>query len=153
MDEKFMLEAYREAEKAYAQGEVPIGAVVVRQGQVIARGFNKKEGSKNPLFHGEMEAIYRAAQVLGRWRLSDCSLYVTLEPCSMCAGAIVNARLARLVYAAPDKKRGCCGSSLDILSHPSSNYYPEVVAGVMASQCSQLLSDFFQELRSGRVKY
>ena len=115
MDEKFMLEAYREAEKAYAQGEVPIGAVVVRQGQVIARGFNKKEGSKNPLLHGEMEAIYRAAQVLGRWRLSDCSLYVTLEPCSMCAGAIVNARLARLVYAAPDKKRGCCGDRKSVV--------------------------------------
>ena len=145
-----MAAAYEEARKAYEIGEVPVGAVIVKDGKIIARGFNKKETRQNPLAHGEIEAIYRASKILGRWRLSDCSLYVTLEPCPMCAGAIVNARLARLVIGARDEKRGACGSQLNILTSEASNYYPKVEYGVLEERCSQILSRFFKELRENK---
>jgi len=142
-----MAQAYGEAEKAYGLGEVPVGAVIVQAGRVIARGYNKKETRNNPLAHGEIEAIYKATKALGRWRLSDCTLYVTLEPCPMCAGAIVNARLGRLVIGARDEKRGACGSQLNILTSEASNYYPKVEYGVLEKECSHILSRFFKELR------
>lgn len=152
MDEIFMLEAYEEARKAYSIDEVPVGAVIVQNGKIIARGFNKKETSQNPLAHGEMEVILKSAKLLNRWRLSDCTLYVTLEPCSMCAGAIINARLGRVVIGAMDEKRGACGSQLNILNHQLSNYYPEVKTGILELKCSELLSDFFKNLRDKKKK-
>lgn len=147
MDELFMEEAYKEAKKAYDINEVPIGAVIVYEGEIISRGFNKKETTNNPLAHGEIEAIKKAANKLNKWRLQGCTLYVTLEPCSMCTGAIINSRVDRVVIGARDDKRGCCGSKINLLTHGSSNHLPEVEIGVLGNQCSSLLSDFFKKLR------
>jgi tRNA(adenine34) deaminase len=147
-DQKWMRVALTEAERAYEEGEVPVGAVVIQQGRILGRGHNRIEGLHDPTAHAEMIAISAAAESLGYPRLSEASIYVTIEPCTMCAGAIVLARLKRLVYGAKDPKAGACGSLYDITSDPRLNHRVEVVSGVLEAECSQLLSDFFKKLRS-----
>ena len=139
--------ALQEAEQALLKGEVPVGAVVVYQGQLIGRGHNQVEGLKDPTAHAEMIAIKAASEKVSSWRLSDAALYVTLEPCAMCAGAMVLARLPRLVFGALDPKSGACGSVLDVVQHPSLNHQVEVVSGVLDAQCGALLKSFFRKLR------
>lgn len=145
-----MSEAIKEARLAAAAGEVPIGAVVVRGGELIARAHNTRETQKNALHHAEILAISRACAVLGGWRLTDCTLYVTLEPCPMCAGATINSRMGRVVFGARDPKAGCAGSVCDLFAMPF-NHRPEVEAGVCARECAALLSEFFSNLR-GLIK-
>jgi len=145
-DQKFMDEALVLARQAFAQGEVPVGCVIVRQGQIVGRGRNRRETGKTALGHAEIEAINEACTNLGGWRLWDCTLYVTLEPCPMCAGAIVNARIPRVVYGAADSKSGACGSVCDLFQM-NFNHHPEVTVGVREKECAQLLTDFFQDLR------
>jgi len=147
MDQDFMDEALREAYRARDLGEVPVGAVVVCDGEIVGRGCNKRETDHDPLAHAEILAIRDAAQALGRWRLSGCSLYVTLEPCPMCAGAIVNARLDRLVFAAYDPRVGAAGTLMDLVRHPNMNHRAEVTGGVRADQSAALLRQFFLDRR------
>ncbi len=146
LDEFFMKKAIVRAKTAAKHGEVPVGAVIVKDGVVIADGRNMREGKENALAHAEIIAIERACMYLGRWRLHDCQLYVTLEPCPMCAGAIVNSRIKRVVFGAFDKKAGAYGSVFDMSQFPL-NHFPEVVGGVSEDKCALLLSDFFKELR------
>lgn len=147
MDEKFMREAIRQAEKAASIGEAPIGAVIVRDGKIIARGYNKRETKKNALLHAEITAIDKACKALGGWRLPECDMYVTLEPCPMCAGAIINARIENVFFGAYDKKAGCCGSVTDLFKSGMFNHDVNVTGGVMEEECATLLSSFFRELR------
>lgn len=146
-DLTYMQAALAEAERAASQAEVPVGAVVVYEGEIIARAHNQREAAQDPLGHAELLAIRGAARILKRWRLWGCSLYVTLEPCPMCAGAIVNARVERLVYGADDPRAGSCGSIYDIVRDPRLNHRPEVIAGVEAAYASALLKSFFAERR------
>lgn len=146
-DEHFMRLAMREAERAREAGDVPIGAVVVRRGEVIATGRNERELCQDPTAHAEVIALREAAQATGSWRVLDTTLYVTLEPCAMCAGAIVLARVPRVVYGASDPKAGAAGSVLDVLSEPSLNHRPGVEGGVLGRECGELLSDFFAARR------
>ncbi len=146
LDEKFMRHAIRRAKAAQALGEVPIGAVIVKDGKIISSGKNMRETKTNALLHAEITAIDRACKKLGAWRLCDCTLYVTLEPCPMCAGAIINSRIKRVVFGAYDKKAGAFGSVMDINSFPL-NHKCEVKSGVLEEECALLLSDFFRELR------
>lgn len=146
-DERFMDEAIALAREAAAAGEVPVGCVIVRKGEIVGRGRNRREEGKTALGHGEIEAIHQACRALGGWRLWECTLYVTLEPCPMCAGAIVNARIPRVVYGASDDKCGACGSVCDLFSMDF-NHHPQVVKGVRGDVCAQLLRDFFRELRA-----
>ena len=139
--------ALTQAKKAYKLFEVPIGCVIVREGKVIARGYNRRNTDKNTLSHAEMTAIRRASKVTGDWRLEDCTLYVTLEPCPMCAGAIVQSRIPRVVIGAMNPKAGCAGSVLNILDHPGFNHQVDFTTGVLGDTCSALLSQFFRELR------
>lgn len=150
MEEKFMYEAIKQAKKAYKLGEMPVGAVVVRNGEIISRGYNRRETKKNALLHAEIIAIDRACRKLGGWRLPECELYVTLEPCPMCAGAILNARIDKVYFGAYDKKSGCAGSAVDILGMNLCNYTAETEGGVCMEECTALLKDFFRELRQGR---
>jgi len=143
-----MRRALREAQKAELQGEVPVGAVVVQGGKVIARGHNRPLGLSDPSAHAEILALRRAAKKLGNYRLKGCDLYVTIEPCAMCAGAIIQARLRRLVYGAPDPKAGACGSALAVLNHPNVNHRVEVVSGMLAPECARILREFFHKRRS-----
>ncbi|MBQ1263891.1 MAG: tRNA adenosine(34) deaminase TadA [Oscillospiraceae bacterium] len=145
-DELFMREAIDLANQAAAEGEVPVGCVVVRDGEIVGRGRNRRERGKSALAHAEIEAISEACKTLGGWRLWQCTLYVTLEPCPMCAGAIMNARLPRIVYGAKDTVNGCCGSAIDLFMLPCSQK-PEVVSGVLEEDCAALLSEFFRKLR------
>ena len=145
--ERFMLEALAEAKKAASLGEAPIGAVVVRYGEIVSRGHNYRELGNDPTAHAEIIAIRQASRILGGWRLIDCTLYVTLEPCIMCAGAMVLARLPRLVYGAPDPKAGAAGSVIDLLQSDSFNHKVEVTGGVLADESGMLLKEFFQNLR------
>ena len=145
-DTYFMQQALILAQEAAADGEVPVGCVIVRNGQIVGRGRNRRETAKTALGHAEIEAIADACRNLGGWRLWDCTLYVTLEPCPMCAGAIVNARIPKVVYGAADQKAGSCGSVCDLFQMDF-NHHPQVVAGVREEACAQLLSRFFQELR------
>ena len=147
-DEAYMKKALALARLAADIGEVPVGAVVVRKdtGEIIGRGFNRRETDRNPLVHAEMIAINEASRRLGGWRLIGCELYVTLEPCPMCAGAIINSRVERVIYGASDLKAGSCGSVTDLFALPY-NHRPEVKNGVMAEECSAVLSEFFKELR------
>ena len=138
--------ALRLAQEASAEGEVPIGAIVVKDGEVVASGRNRRETGKTALGHAELEAIGNACRVLGGWRLWQCELYVTLEPCPMCAGAIINARIPRVVFGASDPKAGSCGSVVNLFELPY-NHKPEVVRGVLADESAALLSDFFRQLR------
>jgi tRNA(adenine34) deaminase len=151
MDEREIMRlAIAEAERAGALGEVPIGAVVVRDGEVIGRGHNRREIDGDPLAHAEILALRQAAAATEGWRLVGCTLFVTLEPCAMCAGALVNARVDRLVYGAADPKAGYCGTLGDLVRDPRLNHRLEVVAGVLADECGALLSGFFAGLRRGR---
>lgn len=142
-----MEEALKEAYKAYEINEVPIGAVIVRKGEIVGRGFNQKETLKDATLHSEITAIKDACKKLGGWRLPGCTMYVTLEPCPMCAGAIVNSRIERLVIGARDLKTGACGSVLDITNNKKLNHQPEVKFGVLEKECTGILQDFFIKLR------
>jgi tRNA(adenine34) deaminase len=144
----FMQQALAQAQRAWAQGEVPVGAVVVKDGQVIATGYNQPIGSHDPTAHAEIVALRAAAEKLGNYRLPGCELYVTLEPCVMCSGAMMHARLARVVYAAQDPKTGACGSVLDLFGQAQLNHHTEVVGGVLAEQASAMLKGFFAERRA-----
>lgn len=150
MDKHFMRVALEEAKKALAINEVPIGAVIVYGNEIIATGYNQRETSQLSLSHAELIAIEKANQKLGTWRLEDCTLYVTLEPCQMCAGAIVQSRIKRVVFGALDGKAGCAGSILNILEEPRFNHQVELTSGVLQEECSMILTQFFQELRSKR---
>lgn len=145
-DDFFMEKALELARKAADEGEVPVGAVVVINGEIVGTGRNRREKDRNALAHAELEAIDEACRRLGGWRLWQCDMYVTLEPCPMCTGAIINSRIKRLVYGASDKKAGSCGSIVDLFSLPY-NHKPEVVSGVKGDECSAILSDFFKRLR------
>ena len=151
-DEKFMKAAIRQAKKAYALGEVPIGCVIVQNEKIIARGYNRRNTDKNTLSHAEIAAIRKASKKTGDWRLEDCIMYVTLEPCQMCAGAIVQARIGRVVIGAMNPKAGCAGSVLNLLEMPEFNHQVEVERGVLGEACSTMLTDFFRELRQKKKK-
>ena len=144
---KYMQEALNEAAKAAEIGEIPIGAVIVRDGEIIARGHNRTETDKDPIAHAEMIAIRQAAEVLGGWRLPGCTMYVTVEPCSMCAGAIVWSRIEHLVIGTPDPKAGACGSVFNIVQEPKLNHFVQVETGLMQEECSRMMKDFFRKLR------
>ena len=150
-DEEYMREALALAKKAFELGEVPVGAVAVWDGKIVGRGMNLRETDKNALRHAEITAIDEACKNLGGWRLWKCDLYVTLEPCPMCAGAIINSRVKRVIYGASDPKAGSCGS-LTNLFEMHYNHKPEVVSGVLEEECSALLSEFFAKLREKRKK-
>ena len=147
VQEKYMREALKQAKKAYALGEVPIGCVIVHEGKIIGRGYNRRNTDKNTLSHAEITAINRASRVIGDWRLEECTLYVTLEPCQMCAGAIVQARIPEVVMGCMNPKAGCGGSLLNILEDPRFNHQAEVTRGILEQECSALLKLFFTELR------
>lgn len=148
VEERFMREALKQARKAAKLGEMPVGAVVVRNGEIISRGYNKRETKKNALLHAEVIAIDKACKKLGGWRLPGCEMYVTLEPCPMCAGAILNSRIEQVYFGASDPKSGCAGTRMNLLDMNLCNYRTEVHKGIMAEECSQLIRDFFRELRS-----
>lgn len=150
-DEEYMREALALAKKAFELGEVPVGAVAVWDGKIVGRGMNLRETEKNALRHAEIMAIDEACKNLGGWRLWKCDLYVTLEPCPMCAGAIINSRVKRVVFGASDPKAGSCGSLTNLFEMPY-NHKPEVVSGVLEEECAALLSDFFAKLREKRKK-
>ena len=147
-DETFMLLALEEARLALAEGETPVGCVIVRDGRIIARGHNRRHNDHDPTAHAEILAIRRAASVLGNWRLSGCTLYVTLEPCPMCAGAILMARLSRLVFGASDPAQGCAGSVYRIPEDPAFSHFCPIDGGVLQEECAALISDFFFHARA-----
>lgn len=147
MNEKFMKEALKQARKAYDIGETPIGAVIVRDGKVIARGYNKRETKKNALLHAEIIAIDKACRKLGGWRLPRCDMYVTLEPCPMCSGAIINSRIENVYFGAFDKKSGCAGSNINLFENGLFNHDVNVTGGILENECADILSSFFRELR------
>ncbi len=147
-DSKYMKAALTQARKAYALGEVPIGCVIVYEEKIIARGYNRRNTDKTSLAHAEITAIKKANKKLNDWRLEECTLYVTLEPCQMCAGAIVQARIPKVVMGATNPKAGCAGTVMEILNNPEFNHQVEVVSGVLGNECSKILKDFFVELRS-----
>ena len=147
-DQIFMRQALSQAHNAWALGEVPVGALVVKDGRVIATGFNQPIGSQDPTAHAEIMALRAAASLLGNYRLPGCELYVTLEPCAMCVGAILHARIARVVFGAPDPKTGACGSVINLFEHGKLNHHASVVGGVMAEECGMLLKEFFAARRN-----
>ena len=151
-DEKYMKAAIREAKKAYALDEVPIGCVIVQDGTIIARGYNRRNTEGNTLAHAELTAIKKASKKTGDWRLEDCTMYVTLEPCQMCSGAIVQSRMTRVVVGCMNPKAGCAGSILNLLDMPEFNHQVELTTGVMEEECSQMMKSFFKELREARKK-
>jgi tRNA(adenine34) deaminase len=150
-DIKVMRLALDEARLAFEKGEIPVGAVATYQGQVIARGHNSKESERDPTGHAEMIALRNAARARGGWRLLDVTLYCTMEPCPMCAGAMIQARLPRLVYGVDDPKAGAAGTIVDLLHHPRLNHHVQVTRGVMAAEIGAMLDDFFSSLRDGRI--
>ncbi|WP_408637963.1 tRNA adenosine(34) deaminase TadA [Paenibacillus sonchi] len=150
--EYWMKEAIAEARKAEALGEVPIGAVVVRDGKIIGRGYNLRETTMDSTAHAEMVAIREASVLLGSWRLLDCHLYVTLEPCPMCAGAMVQSRVPLTVYGTPDPKAGCAGTLMNLLEEPRFNHRTEVIQGILQQECAELLTTFFRQLRKKSSK-
>ena len=151
-DEVYMREALRQAKKAQALEEVPIGCVIVYEDKIIARGYNRRNTDKNTLSHAELNAIRKASKKLGDWRLEGCTMYITLEPCQMCAGAIVQARITNVVIGSMNPKAGCAGSVLNILEMEEFNHQVHVVKGVLAKECSQMLSSFFRELREKKKR-
>ncbi|MGA2853025.1 MAG: tRNA adenosine(34) deaminase TadA [Verrucomicrobiota bacterium] len=151
-DDFFMGEALRQAVKAFEAGEVPVGAVIVREGRIIARAFNQVEALKDATAHAEMLALTQAQEIAGDWRLTECTLYATKEPCPMCAGAIVHTRLARVVFGAADPKGGAAGSALNLLQFPSLNHRCEITGGVRDAECRALLKNFFAEQRRAGKK-
>ena len=146
-DEKYMKEAIKQAKKAAKIGDVPIGCVLVKDGQIIARGYNRRNTDKNTLSHAELNAIKKKKKKLGDWRLEGCTMYVTLEPCQMCAGALMQSRIDRVVIGSMNPKAGCAGSVLNLLEMDGFNHKVEVIRGVLQEECSIMLSDFFRELR------
>lgn len=146
-DEKYMRAALREAKKAYALGEVPIGCVLVADGKIIARGYNRRKTDHNTLSHAELNAIRKASKKTGDWRLEQCTMYVTLEPCQMCAGAIVQARIPKVYIGTMNPKAGCAGSLLNLLQFPAFNHQVEIETGILQDECAALLSGFFKEMR------
>ena len=146
-DEKYMKEALKQAKKAYDLNETPIGCVIVHEGKIIARGYNRRNTDKNTLSHAELNAIKKASKKLGDWRLEGCTMYVTLEPCQMCAGALMQSRIDRVVIGSMNPKAGCAGSVLNLLEMDGFNHKVEVIRGVLQEECSSMLSDFFKELR------
>lgn len=147
--EFFMKEALKLAEKAFELGEIPVGAIVTQKGKIISTAYNRRETGKNALYHAETEAIYKACEALGGWRLWNCELYVTLEPCPMCAGAIVNARIPKVYFGAYDLKNGACGSYINLLD-TENNFRPEFKGGILEEECSDLIKKFFIKLRNSR---
>jgi len=147
LDERWMQEAIREARNAEQIGEVPIGAIIVKNDEIIGRGYNLRETKMDPTAHAEMVAIRHACERLGAWRLLDCTLYVTLEPCPMCAGAIVQSRVKRVVYGTPDPKAGCGGTLMNLLQEPRFNHETELTSGILQDECANLLTSFFRKLR------
>ncbi|SFX31867.1 tRNA(adenine34) deaminase [Thermoactinomyces sp. DSM 45891] len=150
MEEFYMKMAIEEARKAEKIGEVPIGAIVVFQGEVVGRGYNLREKDQDPTAHAEMIAIQEAAERLGSWRLIDCDLYVTLEPCPMCAGAIIQSRIRRVIFGTLDPKAGCAGSLMNLLQDTRFNHQTEIQSGVLQQECSDLLTQFFRGIREKR---
>ncbi|HZK57716.1 MAG TPA: tRNA adenosine(34) deaminase TadA [Clostridia bacterium] len=146
-DKKFMTMAIEEAKKALGKKEVPIGAVIIRDNEIVAKAHNLKETSKNAVCHAEILAIRDACGVLGGWRLTNCTIYVTIEPCPMCAGAILQSRIKKVVIGAMDAKSGACGSVINLLNNPEFNHQTEIETGVLEEECSQLIGDFFKSLR------
>lgn len=147
LHERYMKEALRQAKKAYALGEVPIGCVIVYEDNIIARGYNRRNTDKSTLAHAEIAAIRKASKIIGDWRLEGCSLYVTLEPCQMCAGAIVQARMSEVIMGSMNPKAGCAGSILNLLEMPEFNHQVKVTRGILEAECSHILTLFFKELR------
>lgn len=147
VDEKYMKEAVKQAEKAAKMGEVPGGCVIVSEDKIIARGYNRRNIDKNALSHAETRAIKKACKKIGDWRLENCTLYVTLEPCQMCAGAIVQARVKRVVIGAMNEKAGCAGSIYNLLEEDRFNHQVDVTRGVLEEECSKIMSNFFREIR------
>ncbi len=147
MEEKFMKEAAAQAKKAAEIGETPVGAVIVQHGKIIARGYNRRETKKNALMHAEITAIDKACRKLGGWRLPECDIYITLEPCPMCSGAIINARINNVYFGAYDKKSGCAGSNVNLFENGLFNHNVNVIGGIMEKECAEILSSFFRELR------
>ncbi len=150
--EGFMKEALKQARKAGKLEEVPIGCVIVFEGKIIARGYNRRNIDKNTLAHAELQAIRKASKKLGDWRLEECTMYVTLEPCQMCAGAIVQARIPRVVIGSMNPKAGCAGSILNLLQVKEFNHQVETIYGVLEEECSSMLKDFFKELRQKKKR-
>ena len=146
-DEKYLREAIRQAKKAYLIGEVPIGCVIVCQDKIIGRGYNRRTIDKNPLAHAELTAIRKASRKMGDWRLEGCTMYVTLEPCQMCSGAIVQSRMDKVVVGCMNPKAGCAGSILNLLQVKEFNHQAELVTGVLEEECSRMMKMFFKELR------
>jgi tRNA(adenine34) deaminase len=149
--DEFMGEALKEAEKAFAAGEVPVGAIIEKDGVIVGRGHNMTESAKDPTAHAEMLAIRQAARKLGGWRLPGCRMYVTTEPCSMCAGALVLARIEKVCIGVPDPKTGACGSLMNIPQNAKLNHYVEIETGIMGQQCEKMMKSFFQELRRQKL--
>ena len=152
IEEHYMKEAIRQAKKAAALKEVPIGCVIVHDGKIIARGYNRRTVDKNVLAHAEIIAMRKACRIIGDWRLEDCTMYVTLEPCQMCAGALVQSRIDRVVIGSMNPKAGCAGSVLNLLQIAGFNHQVEIVQGVCREECSAMLSDFFKELREKKKR-
>ena len=146
-DIKYRKEAVKQAKKAYALGEVPIGCVIVYEDKIIGRGYNRRTIDKNTLAHAELQAIRKASRKMNDWRLEDCTLYVTLEPCQMCSGAIVQARIRRVVVGCMNPKAGCAGSIMNLLQVPQFNHQGELTTGIMGEECSRMMKTFFKELR------
>lgn len=152
IDEKYMREAIRQAKKAWKLEETPIGCVIVHDGKIIGRGYNRRNTDKSPLAHAEITAIRKASKKIGDWRLEECTLYVTLEPCQMCAGAIVQSRIPRVVVGCMNPKAGCAGSVLNLLDVKAFNHQAELATGVLEEECSALMTGFFKELREKKKK-
>ena len=150
--QKYMKQALRQAKKAYENGDVPIGCIIVYDGKVIARGYNRRNKDKQSLAHAEMMAIKKASKVMGDWRLEDCTMYITLEPCQMCAGAIVQARIPEVVIGCMNPKAGCAGSIINLLDMKAFNHQVNVTRGILETECSEMLKNFFRELRVNGVR-
>ncbi|MCI8342116.1 MAG: nucleoside deaminase [Firmicutes bacterium] len=150
--EMYMAKALEEAKRAFEMDEVPIGAVIVYDGKIIGRGCNRRNSDKNPLSHAEIIAIYEAAKYMNDWRIEDCTLYVTVEPCPMCAGAIVQARIPKVVFGTENPKAGCCGSVLNLLQQEKLNHRAEIVSGVMKNECRDIMREFFKRFRKNDLK-
>ena len=152
IDEKYMREAIRQAKKAYALEEVPIGCVIVYENQIIGRGYNRRTVDKNTLAHAELQAIRKASRKLNDWRLDGCTMYVTLEPCQMCAGAIIQARIKRVGVGCMNPKAGCAGSIFNLLDVPQFNHQAELTTGILEEECSSMMKQFFRELREKKKR-
>lgn len=150
MDENYMKLALKEAYKAYSAYEVPVGAIIVCNNEIIGKGYNKRETLKDPTAHAEILAIKEASNYLNGWRLLNSTMYVTVEPCAMCAGAIINSRIERLVIGTMDPKMGCCGSIMNLVDNPEFNHRADIIIGLLEDECSKLMKDFFKAIRKNK---